>query len=172
MVWLKVASEELANIQISVTANDNRQVQIQTHPNIDKKAFNETGVVRMKQAGRPFPLNTDVGVLKWRFQTTDSMDLPLVRSDRIFGSVRFGSVVRCFFGGSVRFGGNFDRTTEFFVQKLARIRAFSAIIFQIFLKKLNIYIGNVWYGSVRFGNRNSVRFDRKTYERRLSFVEL
>eukprot|EP00116_Pleurobrachia_bachei_P016215 sb/3476477/ len=25
-------------------------------------------------------------------------------SDRIFGSVRFGSVVRCFFGGSVRFG--------------------------------------------------------------------
>ena len=55
-------------------------------------------------------------------------------SDRKFGSVRFGSVVRCFFGGSVRFGSveNFDRTTEFFVKKIARNRAFSAIIFQLF----------------------------------------
>ena len=43
-------------------------------------------------------------------------------SDRKFGSVRFGSVVRCFFRGSVRFGSveNFGRTTEFFVQKMAR----------------------------------------------------
>ena len=55
-------------------------------------------------------------------------------SDRKFGSVRFGSVVRCFFGGSVRFGSveNFARTTEFFVQKMARNRAFSAIFFQLF----------------------------------------
>ena len=55
-------------------------------------------------------------------------------SDRIFGSVRFGSVVRCFFGGSVRFGSveNFDRTTEFFFSKMARNRAFSAIIFRLF----------------------------------------
>ena len=33
----------------------------------------------MKQAGRPFPLNTDVGVLKWRLQGADSQDLPLIR---------------------------------------------------------------------------------------------
>eukprot|EP00116_Pleurobrachia_bachei_P014127 sb/3474389/ len=54
------------------------------------------------------------------------------------GSVRFGSVIRCFFGGSVRFGSveNFDRTTEFFVQKLGRNWAFSAIIFQLFHKIL------------------------------------
>ena len=50
----------------------------QTHPNIDKRGFQETGVVAMKQAGRPFPLNTDVGVLKWRFQSNDSEDLPLI----------------------------------------------------------------------------------------------
>ena len=48
-------------------------------------------------------------------------------------SVRFGSV-RCFFGGSVRFGSveNLKQTTEFFVQKMARNRAFSAIFFQLF----------------------------------------
>eukprot|EP00116_Pleurobrachia_bachei_P006385 sb/3466647/ len=74
-------------------------------------------------------------------------------------SVRFGSVIRCFFGGSVRFGSveNFDRTTEFFVQKMARNWAFSAIIFQLFHENFMDF-RKVWYGSVRFGNRNSVRF--------------
>lgn len=32
----------------------------------------------MKQEGRPFPLNTDVGVLKWRLQSDHSEDLPLI----------------------------------------------------------------------------------------------
>ena len=47
-------------------------------------------------------------------------------------SVRFGSVIRCFFDDSVRFG-SVEILTEFyriFIQKMARNRAFSAIIFQ------------------------------------------
>eukprot|EP00116_Pleurobrachia_bachei_P001301 sb/3461563/ len=50
-------------------------------------------------------------------------------SDRIFGSVRWFGVF-----SAVRFGSveNFDRTTEFFFQKMARNRAFSAIIFRLF----------------------------------------
>ena len=49
-------------------------------------------------------------------------------------SVRFGSVVRCFFGGSVRFGSveNFDRTTEFFVQKWPEIEILQPSFFQLF----------------------------------------
>eukprot|EP00116_Pleurobrachia_bachei_P016236 sb/3476498/ len=68
-------------------------------------------------------------------------------SDRIFGSVRFGSVIRCFFGGSVRFGSveNFDRTTEFFVQKMARNQAFSAMIFQLFNEKFYGFHGKSVY---------------------------
>jgi hypothetical protein len=31
----------------------------------------------MKQEGRSFPLNQDVGVLKWRFQTADETLMPL-----------------------------------------------------------------------------------------------
>jgi len=78
LLCLHVTDQDLATVQINVDNNDERQIQIQTHPNIDKRGFQETGVVAMKQAGRPFPLNTDVGVLKWRFQSDDSEDLPLI----------------------------------------------------------------------------------------------
>ena len=54
-------------------------------------------------------------------------------SDRKFGSVRFGGSVFFWRFGSVK---NFDRTTEFFVQKMARYRAFSAIFFSIIPQKL------------------------------------
>ncbi len=33
--------------------------------------------IGLKNPGKPFPLNTDVGVLKWRFQTTDESNIPL-----------------------------------------------------------------------------------------------
>jgi len=78
LLCLHILAEELANVQICVDNTDPRQIQIQTHPNIDKKAFQESGLLGMKQAGRPFPINTDVGVLKWRFQSSDSKDLPLI----------------------------------------------------------------------------------------------
>ena len=50
---------------------------IQTNPKVDKGQFNQQGVIAMKQEGASFPLNQDVGVLKWRFQTTDESFLPL-----------------------------------------------------------------------------------------------
>lgn len=49
----------------------------QTHPKVDKNQFNQRAVITMKQEGASFPLNQDVGVLKWRFQTTDESFLPL-----------------------------------------------------------------------------------------------
>lgn len=78
LLCLHVTDQELACVQVNVDNKEERQIQIQTHPNIDKRGFQESGVVAMKQAGRPFPLNTDVGVLKWRFQSNDSEDLPLI----------------------------------------------------------------------------------------------
>ena len=52
--------------------------QPQTHPNIDKGLFGSQRVIGMKQAERPFPVNTDVGVLKWRFVTEDESMVPLM----------------------------------------------------------------------------------------------
>ena len=50
---------------------------LQTHPNVDKKLFNADGVVALKNQSKPFPLNQDIGVLKWRFQTQDDSFMPL-----------------------------------------------------------------------------------------------
>ncbi|KPJ21193.1 Coatomer subunit delta [Papilio machaon] len=41
----------------------------QTHPNVDKEAFRSSGVIGLKQVQRPFPMHSDVGVLKWRLTT-------------------------------------------------------------------------------------------------------
>lgn len=56
---------------------DSRGIQIQTHPNVDKELFRTKQNIALKNATKPFPLNTDVGVLKWRFQTQDENLIPL-----------------------------------------------------------------------------------------------
>ena len=50
---------------------------LQTHPNIDKKLFNQDSVLGLKQPNKPFPLNSDIGVLRWRMQSTDEGLMPL-----------------------------------------------------------------------------------------------
>jgi len=50
---------------------------MQTHPNVDKKLFTNDSVIGLKQANRSFPINNDIGVLKWRLQTVDEALLPL-----------------------------------------------------------------------------------------------
>ena len=54
-----------------------RSLSSQTHPNIDKRLFNEQSILGLKGEGRGFPLGQDIGVLKWRLQTTDDSLLPL-----------------------------------------------------------------------------------------------
>ena len=49
----------------------------QTHPNVDKKLFSQNAVIGLKQAGKGFPLNNEIGVLKWRLQTKDENMMPL-----------------------------------------------------------------------------------------------
>ena len=56
---------------------DSHGIQIQTHPNVDKELFRTKQHIALKNATKPFPLNTDVGVLKWRFQTQDENLIPL-----------------------------------------------------------------------------------------------
>lgn len=49
----------------------------QTHPNVDKKLFTSEAIIGLKNPDKSFPLNSDVGVLKWRLQTTDESLIPL-----------------------------------------------------------------------------------------------
>lgn len=49
----------------------------QTHPNVDKKLFTAESLIGLKNPEKSFPVNSDVGVLKWRLQTTEESFIPL-----------------------------------------------------------------------------------------------
>jgi len=62
---------------VQVDNNDKKGAQLQTHPNLDKKAFQTENMLVLKSPPKPFPVQNDVGVLKWRFQTADAAFVPL-----------------------------------------------------------------------------------------------
>lgn len=75
---LNVSDEKYGCIKIKMGFDDDKGIQSQTHPNIDKELFRNSQVIAMKNSTKPFPINVDVGVLKWRFQTQDESYLPLL----------------------------------------------------------------------------------------------
>ncbi|XP_062611322.1 coatomer subunit delta-like [Saccostrea cucullata] len=77
LVKVKVNDETYGKIKVNVLNNDKKGIQLQTHPNVDKKLFNSSSCIALKNQEKSFPLNTDVGVLKWRFQTQDEDMMPL-----------------------------------------------------------------------------------------------
>ncbi|KAI7813040.1 archain 1a [Triplophysa rosa] len=77
MITLRVSDEKNGRIRMHINNNDKRGVQLQTHPNVDKKLFTAESVIGLKNPDKSFPLKNDVGVLKWRLQTTDESFIPL-----------------------------------------------------------------------------------------------
>lgn len=77
-VHLHVNEESSSKIKVRMNNNDTRGVQLQTHPNIDKKIWQKDAVIGLKNPDKPFPTGQDVGVLKWRLQNQDEDSLPLM----------------------------------------------------------------------------------------------
>lgn len=77
LLTLRISDEKFGRIKIHLENHDQRGIQLQTHPNIDKELFKTKNQIGLKNPTKPFPLNTDVGVLKWRFQTQDESAVPL-----------------------------------------------------------------------------------------------
>lgn len=77
LVTLRITDEQFGRIKLIFENHDDKGVQIQTHPNIDKELFKSSQQVSLKNPTKPFPINSDVGVLKWRFQTQDEKMVPL-----------------------------------------------------------------------------------------------
>ncbi len=44
---------------------------------MDKKLFQSDTVIALKNPEKPFPIGSEVGVLKWRYQSTDESSVPL-----------------------------------------------------------------------------------------------
>jgi len=77
LMTLRVSDENCAKIKLKLQNTDNKNIQLQTHPNIDKELFRSKTVIGLKNPAKPFPVNTGVGVLKWRFQTQDEAAMPI-----------------------------------------------------------------------------------------------
>lgn len=83
LMTLHICDEKWARIRMQLDNADTRGIQLQTHPNVDKELFRSCGQIGLKVSTKLFPLNTDVGVLKWRLQAQDETALPLSSTDAI-----------------------------------------------------------------------------------------
>lgn len=77
MLTLRIADEQFGRVKIALENSDTKGLQLQTHPNVDKELFKQRSQIGLKNPTKPFPLNNDVGVLKWRWQTQDEAAVPL-----------------------------------------------------------------------------------------------
>lgn len=76
-ITLNLTDPEFNTVAIQVNNNDKTGAHLQVHPNLDKKAWQSESALRLKSAQKPFPVNVDVGILKWRLQLKDEDSLPL-----------------------------------------------------------------------------------------------
>eukprot|EP00099_Drosophila_melanogaster_P024070 NP_652012.1 coat protein (coatomer) delta, isoform A [Drosophila melanogaster] len=77
LLTLRITDEAYGRILLKLSPNHTQGLQLQTHPNVDKELFKSRTTIGLKNLGKPFPLNTDVGVLKWRFVSQDESAVPL-----------------------------------------------------------------------------------------------
>uniref|UniRef100_A0A1L8DVU7 Coatomer subunit delta n=1 Tax=Nyssomyia neivai TaxID=330878 RepID=A0A1L8DVU7_9DIPT len=77
LLTLRISDEKFGKIRVQLENKDQRGIQLQTHPNVDKELFKSKAQIGLKNPAKPFPHNTDVGVLKWRFQTQEENAIPL-----------------------------------------------------------------------------------------------
>ncbi|XP_028155524.1 coatomer subunit delta [Diabrotica virgifera virgifera] len=78
LATLHIGDERWGRIRVQLENQNTHGVQLQTHPNVDKELFKLRSQIGLKQPAKPFPLNTDVGVLKWRLQSTEEALIPLL----------------------------------------------------------------------------------------------
>eukprot|EP00058_Branchiostoma_floridae_P025174 XP_002610664.1 hypothetical protein BRAFLDRAFT_260557 [Branchiostoma floridae] len=77
MISLRISDEQYGKIIIAVENQEARGAQIQTHPNVDKKLFQSKSEIGLKNPNKPFPINNDIGVMRWRLQSNDESLMPL-----------------------------------------------------------------------------------------------
>ena len=74
---LRIFDDALGRIKLQLKNPNNNMVRLQSHPHIDKELLKTKMQIAMKNPSEPFPINIDVGVLKWKVQTTDESNIPL-----------------------------------------------------------------------------------------------
>jgi len=60
-------------VKVTLKTGDNNQFQLKLHPNMDKNAFSNDSVLKLKDGAKGIP----TPVMKWRMQTSDESLLPI-----------------------------------------------------------------------------------------------
>ncbi|KAL7668539.1 hypothetical protein ACOME3_009237 [Neoechinorhynchus agilis] len=80
-LYCTIHNEEFRKIRIKVDTSsrdfNQKPLQIQTHPHIDKKLFQKDGIVGLRDSDKPFPLNQSIFLLKWHLTSDMQSDSPL-----------------------------------------------------------------------------------------------
>lgn len=74
---IKIDDEALCKILIQLAKSENSKLQMNPHPNVDRKLFLEQNVLGLKNSSSSFPVNQSADVLRWRYQTKDESQIPL-----------------------------------------------------------------------------------------------
>lgn len=78
-VSLNLTESEFSTVTLKMKCNQIAGTQIQVHPNMDKAIWQKESRLKLKSLQKPYPLNTDVGLVKWRNVLNDEEQLPLTR---------------------------------------------------------------------------------------------
>jgi hypothetical protein len=75
---LSISDSSLSRIQIDLDTNDTDGTQFKTHPNVDRNLFKNQHKIGLRDSSRPFPLNQQMSILRWRLQAKpDTAVLPI-----------------------------------------------------------------------------------------------
>lgn len=79
-LMLRITDSSKAAIRLQVSTNDaeSRGIQFRTHPNVDRALFASQGIIGLKDPARPFPTGNPLGVLRWRYVSTEESKAPLL----------------------------------------------------------------------------------------------
>merc|ERR1712137_990443 len=73
---IEIINPEQAHVLVNL-AKSKKDLVFRTHPNINKPRFNKESTIALKDTSKAFPIRTPLGVLKWRFTSSDESDIPL-----------------------------------------------------------------------------------------------
>ena len=75
---LHISDSTMSRIQLSLHSSDADGTQFKTHPNVDRNLFKDHHKIGLRDSSRPFPLNQQMSVLRWRLQAKpESAKLPI-----------------------------------------------------------------------------------------------
>lgn len=76
LISLRISNENYQKIVLQFNT-ESGNIPLQTHPNIDKELFKTNRLIGLKNPTKPFPIDSEVGLLKWTLQSQEESAIPL-----------------------------------------------------------------------------------------------